>query len=101
MAWQLSDGTKVHKGGRVIGTSDLADALRLDIAAVKRGWSVASPIGPMPSGSSDLDLDSELSVDAWLRAHASLYGVEIESGPSVTYPDDVKVSDDTPDDAFH
>lgn len=97
MKWVFSDGT-VYTDGKVRGTSQLADAIRFDVARVNAGSGVPVRAEACPIEPRDLDLDDPQLVNKWLRAHAVRADVTITSAPELEPIErlDAPATDDDP-----
>lgn len=82
MNWSLSDGSVVSLGGKVEGTSALADKLRLDAKQARAGYPRAVLSLP-PPGSERLRLDDAWHVDCWVRDEAMRFNVYVTDAPEV------------------
>lgn len=82
MKWVFSDGT-TYTDGKVRGTSQLADAIRQDVAELNAGYGVPVQVEARPRGPRYLDLDDPQLVHEWLRAHAVRADVTITSAPEL------------------
>lgn len=83
MKWELSDGTEVSLGGRVRGTSAVAEALRADVLKAKGGFLVPVQVEMAPCKPRRLDLEDAQLVNEWLNAHAVRAGVTVTSAPEL------------------
>jgi hypothetical protein len=95
--WVFSDGTTVHLGGKVQGTSALAQAIRMDVSWSKGGDRVPVRVHPNPAPPDTLDLDDPQLVDAWLTNWSVRTDVSITSAPEVEpFPEEPGTDDDAP-----
>jgi hypothetical protein len=78
--WVFSDGT-VYTDGKVRGTSQLADAIRQDVAEANAGYGVPVQVEARPWGPRYLDLADPQLVHEWLQAHAVRADVTITTAP--------------------
>jgi hypothetical protein len=83
MRWELSDGTEVHLGGRVRGTSELAKAIRADVLAARGGHLVPVQVEAPPSKPRRLDLDDAQLVHEWLLAACVRADATVSSAPEL------------------
>lgn len=83
MKWELSDGTEVHLGGRVRGSSPLAALLREDVALIKSGFGVTVQVEAMPSPPRRVDLDDAQLVNEWVRWRVRRFRVAVTSAPAL------------------
>lgn len=81
MIWELSDGTRVHLGGRVEGESFLAKFLRRDMSKGPKGPLVYPDA--MPSPGVTLDVNDPWHVNSLVTDVARCRGVAVVSAPHV------------------
>lgn len=85
MIWLLSDGTKVHLGGKVEGSTSLADKFREDAKRAKAGYPRAVCSLPSP-GTERLDLTNAWHLDCWVRDEADRARALVIDAPEVKAP---------------
>jgi hypothetical protein len=81
--WELSDGTKVHLGGKVEGVSLLAEFLRRGAAEAEEGHGPRIYDEPLPSESVPVDMSNARHVDIWVNDAAHCMGAIVVSAPAV------------------
>jgi hypothetical protein len=88
--WRFADGTELELGGVVRGETDLARALRVDVADVRRGYPPG--VYRVAPGFEPLDLNDAELVSSWSLNVASLHDVEVLEAPDLggAEPEDVR-----------
>lgn len=81
--WELSDGTKVHLGGKVEGESTLALLLRQESEDARDGRPPSVFLEPMPCAPTPMDMDNAQHVNQWVRNTARCLRVAVLSAPDV------------------
>lgn len=81
--WQLSDGTIVESGGRVLGAGENARKLR----ALLDTPPVYVTVGPLPDGRMPLDPDNDFLLDAFVRQKALWLELEVETAYVADFDD--------------
>lgn len=100
MTWEFADGTSVELGGKVTGTSLLAELLRQDVEDARNGGPRWVSVRPEPGGSEPLDVDDAQLVDAWCRWAAQWLDIPLTASPEVEpIEDDREPNDDLPEGA--
>src|SRR3972149_5692866 len=83
--WRFSDGTMIELGGKVTGSSDVAEKVRHGFGLTQIE-PTRFPLGPQPDSQGVLLLDSAAAIDAWLRYKAPIWGVTVVEAPEIAHP---------------